>query len=135
MVHQPQLARYGTRAALRQSADFLDRITGEIAQIIANRTKQPLATVQSWFDSPKDLYFTADEAVKAGLADEVYATPAGPSLDHFTGAAGPFDDGGKTEGERQFWRVMRKLGDFAVKDPDKFRRSAFAYITHHVRQG
>jgi len=48
---------------------LLDRIRGNLADIYAARSGQPVATINEWMS--EETWFSAEEATAAGLADEV----------------------------------------------------------------
>jgi ATP-dependent protease ClpP protease subunit len=73
MIHNASALCWGQAADLRQMADLLDKITGVIAQVYADRTGTP---VKGWREAmDAETWYTAEEAVEAGLADEVAAVP------------------------------------------------------------
>jgi len=79
MIHDPMgpsAAAFGPAELLRQAADetnqmanLLDRIRGNLADIYAARSGQPVATINGWMS--EETWFSAEEATAAGLADEV----------------------------------------------------------------
>lgn len=75
LLHAPSLAVLGTASDLRQSAEYLDELTGRWLDILCKRTKADAETVRSWLCGP-DRWFTAQAAVAFGLADEVFDPPA-----------------------------------------------------------
>ena len=74
MIHNASALCWGEASDLRAMADLLDKITGVIAQVYADRTGTP---VKGWREAmDAETWYTAEEAVEAGLADEVAAVPA-----------------------------------------------------------
>ncbi|NUQ69117.1 MAG: ATP-dependent Clp protease proteolytic subunit [Phycisphaerales bacterium] len=73
MIHQPFGGVTGQAEDIRIQAEQIIRAKAELTRIIAQCTGQNVETVQR--DSERDKYFTADEAVKYGLADEVLTEP------------------------------------------------------------
>ncbi len=69
MVHAPWLTTSGNAFGLRDHADLLDRISETMLQAY-RRTGKPDAVIRSWLDG-KDHWMTADEALAAGLVDQV----------------------------------------------------------------
>jgi ATP-dependent Clp protease protease subunit len=57
-------------------ADFLKRILARFATYYASRTKVPEATWLNLLNSGKDTYFFADDAIRMGIAHEVYQAQA-----------------------------------------------------------
>lgn len=69
MIHNGHGVAIGDAKTMREMADILDRTSGELANIYAGRTK---SDVQSWRDLMNaETWFTAEEAVAAGLADSI----------------------------------------------------------------
>src|SRR3990172_9734436 len=74
MIHNASACAWGEAKDLRAMAELLDKITGVIAQVYADRTATP---VDGWREAmDAETWYTAEEAVEAGLADEVAAVPA-----------------------------------------------------------
>ncbi len=73
MIHQPYGGVTGQAEDIRIQAEQIIKAKAELTRIIANHTGQPVETVQR--DSERDKYFSAEEAVKYGLADEVLTEP------------------------------------------------------------
>lgn len=66
MVHNAWTIAAGNAAQLRDQSLLLDKIDGEIAGILAGRSKNDIKQVQKWMAA--ETWFTADEALAAGLA-------------------------------------------------------------------
>lgn len=124
MIHNGFSMAIGDAADLRQTADLLDKITGEIASIYAERSGKP---VDYWLAKmAAETWFSDTEAVADGLADNihgqdpkvkaawdlsVYANvsavqPAGPPADLSVPVLASAEAG------------PEQLGDGWVKDPD-----------------
>jgi ATP-dependent Clp endopeptidase proteolytic subunit ClpP len=70
MIHNGFSMAIGDAADLRQTADLLDKITGEIASIYAERSGKP---VDYWLAKMADeTWFSDAEAVAEGLADNIH---------------------------------------------------------------
>lgn len=69
MVHAPWLSTSGNAAALRDAADRLDQVAESLLAAY-RRTGRSDAQIRAWLDGA-DHWFTAEEAVAAGLANEV----------------------------------------------------------------
>ncbi len=84
MVHAPWTYAAGNAPELRAAADMLDSWSQSMAATYARATgKEAEAVLADWLDG-KDHWFTAAEAVEAGLADEaVAAMPVNASLTRF----------------------------------------------------
>ena len=72
MTHDAITFAYGNAEEMRNTADMLDKITtGSIAQSLAARTGLSIVDVNKKFFNYKDNYWTAEEALAAGLIDEI----------------------------------------------------------------
>ncbi|MEQ9426969.1 MAG: ATP-dependent Clp protease proteolytic subunit [Cyclobacteriaceae bacterium] len=79
MVHQGSGMTYGQSSEHRRTADQLDSINDEFAQILADRTgKEKQFILDNWLAEGKDKWFTAQEALAAGLIDEIVQGEAPP---------------------------------------------------------
>lgn len=72
MIHNAWAVAKGNKAKLRKIADEMDKIDGMLAGIYAARTGKPEADIVALLDA--ETWFTAQEAVGVGLADEVEAS-------------------------------------------------------------
>lgn len=68
MVHNASGGCYGDATEMTKMADLLDKQSLNIAKAYAEHTGRPLAEWQDYM--AEETWFTADEAVAAGLADE-----------------------------------------------------------------
>jgi ATP-dependent protease ClpP protease subunit len=72
MIHEANGLVIGPSEDMRKMADLLDDATENIASIYADRTGKP---VKNWRNAMhEETWYRGDEAVKAGLADEVAVT-------------------------------------------------------------
>lgn len=70
MVHAPWMqSASGNAAALRQRADALDSVAAAMREAY-RRTKQPESVIDGWLGG-EDHWFTSDQALDAGLVDEI----------------------------------------------------------------
>lgn len=71
MIHDASTGVYGWADDLRQMADLLDKISDNLAALYARKAG---GTAADWRETMKaETWYTADEAVTAGLADKVEA--------------------------------------------------------------
>lgn len=71
MIHEASALCIGNAADMRETADLLDRMSGVIAGVYAASAG---GTVAKWRTAMKaETWYSAEEAVAAGLADEVLA--------------------------------------------------------------
>jgi ATP-dependent Clp protease protease subunit len=73
MIHQPWGGVTGQTEDIRIQAEQIIKMKAELNKIISKHTGQPVENIQR--DSERDKYFTAEEAVKYGLVDEVLTEP------------------------------------------------------------
>lgn len=85
MVHNASGACYGDATEMTKMADLLDKQSLNIAKAYAEHTGGSLADWQAYMDA--ETWFTAEEAVAAGLADE--AMPMKPKQDDDEPASAP----------------------------------------------
>ncbi|GAA1749468.1 head maturation protease, ClpP-related [Nonomuraea bangladeshensis] len=73
MIHEASGLSIGNASDMRQMADLLDKVSGNIASVYAERAG---GDVEEWRTRMRaETWYSADEAVEAGLADEVHAAP------------------------------------------------------------
>jgi ATP-dependent Clp protease, protease subunit len=73
MIHQPYGGVTGQAEDIRIQAEQIIKMKAELNRIIANHTGQSVENIHR--DSERDKYFSAEEAVKYGLVDEVLTEP------------------------------------------------------------
>ena len=69
MIHNAQSMAWGDKAALRATADMLEKIEGAIVADYVNKTGKDVAEITAWMDA--ETWFTADEALAAGFVDRI----------------------------------------------------------------
>ncbi|MGW6502957.1 head maturation protease, ClpP-related [Nonomuraea angiospora] len=73
MIHDASTATWGDAAEMRKTADILDKISDNIADAYAAKAG---GTRAEWRDRMlAETWYTADEAVEVGLADELMVPP------------------------------------------------------------
>lgn len=73
MIHQPYGGVTGQAEDIRIQAEQIIKMKQELVRIIGKHTGKDTETIQR--DSERDRYFSAEEAVAYGLADEVLTEP------------------------------------------------------------
>jgi ATP-dependent protease ClpP protease subunit len=125
LIHAPRLCRFGEADELRQSADYLDKLKKQIMGVILERTRQPAAVVNKWFEGEN--YFSAQEAMAVGLVDELLPprTMANPE----SCQAQETSASGQTESERELFAFLAAYGKIEVTDRQIFlhRLSAWGF--------
>ncbi|HEX3988101.1 MAG TPA: ATP-dependent Clp protease proteolytic subunit [Verrucomicrobiae bacterium] len=126
MLHSPKSFVFQNANGLREAANRLGDTSAAMKAILKHRTGQPDAIIDTWFDSGKDFYFTAQEAVDAGLADEIFTAPPLSPLD-------PANFDNATD-EAEIFRLLNTFPAIRVKDRAKFIRNISAAIVHKTRE-
>lgn len=73
MIHEARTISIGNADDMRQTADMLDKVSANIASIYAERAG---GDADDWRACMRaESWYSAEEAVRAGLADEVQAAP------------------------------------------------------------
>lgn len=89
MLHAAWGVAIGNAGDMRATADLLDALTQDIAEIYAAKTGDE---VSAWLDRlAEDRWYSAQEAVEAGLADRVEAPESSSSDDEGDAKASVFD--------------------------------------------
>lgn len=73
MIHQPYGGVTGQAEDIRIQAEQIIKSKQELNRIISAHTGQPIENIQR--DAERDKYFSAEEAVRYGLVDEVLTEP------------------------------------------------------------
>lgn len=71
MIHEPSAPAWGDSRDLRQMADVLDGIRGQLVDTYAARTKQQKQMISDWMLN--ETWLTASDAVANGFADKITA--------------------------------------------------------------
>lgn len=73
MIHKAWTVAWGNADELKKQADLLDKIDGTLVTTYADRSGQPPEAVLALLAA--ETWFTAQEAIDAGLADSIAADP------------------------------------------------------------
>lgn len=77
MIHDAMTLCAGNATDMRETADLLDKASDNLADVYASRSGR--GTVADWrAEMRKEVWYSAEEAVAAGLADEVLSAAAKP---------------------------------------------------------
>lgn len=77
MIHQGSTGAWGNAGHLKRSAAMLESLNDDLAQIYADKTgKEKQWILDNWMKEGEDKWFTATEALKEKLIDEVVAGKA-----------------------------------------------------------
>jgi len=69
MIHQPMGGARGQASDIKIAADHILRTRARLNKILAERTGQPLETIER--DTDRDTFMTAEEAMQYGIVDKV----------------------------------------------------------------
>lgn len=69
MIHNPHGVAVGNARDMREMADVLEKVGGSLSGVYARKTGLDDAQIQAWMDA--ETWFTAEEALEAGLVDAV----------------------------------------------------------------
>jgi ATP-dependent protease ClpP protease subunit len=74
MIHNAWVMAMGDSREMRKVADLLDKANATCSVVYQHKTGESADTIKAWMD--EETWFTAQEAVDAGMADEVAAEEA-----------------------------------------------------------
>ncbi len=74
MIHNPMTGIWGNYNDLMKEAEHLKAMADSCAKMYADKTGKTVEEMQSLMDA--ETWYTAEQAVEAGFADEIYGTPA-----------------------------------------------------------
>lgn len=133
MLHRPVNHVVCDSEQMRVEAKHLDKLTSRIIGIVAVRTRRPIEEVARWYTSGVDTYFTAQEALAAGLVDEILpADPQGPGKDLSIVPAAP-DRAPFTDKELLLFECFRALGTIQTHDRARLHREVSVWLAHNAR--
>lgn len=73
MLHNVSGGAYGNSKELREVADMIDNLQGDLSKMIAGRCKMQAEEVsKTYFEDGKDHWINADDALSMGLIDGIY---------------------------------------------------------------
>ena len=71
MIHRCSTANMGTTADIKASHDEMRLMEDQMVQVIADNSKLSVGEIHNMFSKNTDEYFSAQEAIEMGLADEI----------------------------------------------------------------
>lgn len=74
MIHNPWSVVVGNASDMRKEAELLDKVGDQLAAAYATKSGVSMDDIKAALDA--ETWYTADEAVAAGLADAVLSSPA-----------------------------------------------------------
>jgi ATP-dependent protease ClpP protease subunit len=132
MIHRPVVAVMDDSDGLRSSAKNLDKTGEQIVAAISRRSRAPLSQIESWLRSG-DHYFTAEEAVSLGLADEIITPEPVPDSPNVVAIPGLSSRAPYTDEENLLFDWLRALGPIPTADRARLMRNLGAHFTYNVK--
>lgn len=80
MLHSVSGACKGGARDMRECADFIEGLEGTLADMISKKCGMPSEEVKTKYFDGADHWFTADEAARIGLCDDIYDVPGADAL-------------------------------------------------------
>lgn len=80
MLHSVSGACAGSARDMRECADLIEGLEGTLAAMISKKCGMPSEEVKTTFFDGKDHWFTADEAARIGLCDDIYDVDGAEAL-------------------------------------------------------
>lgn len=127
MVHAPIMAAIGDAAELRETAARLQEFEERFFRILNLQSEQPAELIREWLR--KDTWFTAEEALTAGLVEEIIEPKPGNVI------AIPLEDEPDDSQERLLLAMLDVFGDLQVVDKAKFARELNVWFAYRVKEG
>jgi ATP-dependent protease ClpP protease subunit len=127
MIHSARLFVFDTPEGLECAARRLRRVNARLLDLIGQRTEQPADVVVAWL--AKDSYFTAPEALAAGLIDEISEPPPARVADARRVEA---SEPTQTEDEALALSLLTALGEIKVNRKGEFARAIQAWLAYKV---
>ena len=129
MIHAPVCYSFGTPEKLHADAQTLAGWTEETLAIIVRESQQTESVVREWFR--KDTWFTAEEALAAGLVDEIVEPPRLMRKSDDGPVLAPMN--GPTEDERFLQAMLTGLGAIQVCDKTAFVEWLKGWLRKNVK--
>ncbi len=115
LVHRVSSAAYGDDRELSAIVTRLIGLNEVVSGYIVERTGQSSETVARWLEG--DTYFTAEEALAAGIVHELIDDPAPVAMTAVAGGAQV-----ETEEAMTLMKILNTLGSVPCRNPDRVRR-------------
>jgi ATP-dependent Clp protease protease subunit len=132
LCHAPHSWIYGDADQMILSARRLQKYSAYLKKIIMERTELSETVVAGWLNGA-DVYFTAEQAVAYGLADEIFDAPKSDPCDApvATADAGTVQPCGMTEDELFALDVLAALPRLTVRNRQNFLREVCASLFYN----
>jgi len=128
-IHAPVITVAGQRPRILLAAEDLDELTAKLSATLSDRRGIKHKTCYSWYADGADHVFTAEQALAAGLIDEIIEPPQmAASSAAFSIDETPTDDGRAS----LLMELLSALGTIRTADPDRLRRELFVWQFHNI---
>jgi len=130
MVHPARQFVFGNESELAGAAQSVAKCNDRLRAVLIARTGQPADVVAGWLDG-RDHYFTAAEALAAGLADEIFDAPVFGCFPAHANQPEAAQDW-PTADETLFADFLRAFGSVQVRNREKFIRNFCAWAVRNT---
>lgn len=124
MVHRARRAVFGDQDQLALAIKHIQKCNQAYFKVLSRRCPNAV----EWNDG-KDHYFTASEALSAGLVDEIFELP--PVAFDKIGEPASAQEPGPTSDEQLFMNFFHAFGPVIVRNRHLFARSCGAWAFHN----
>lgn len=118
LIHSPSGYALGTPEELRETAREVDKLKELVQGILLQRTGQSSGIVSEWL--AKDTWFSAQEALAAGLVDEIIEAPPAPAIAAGKPVSASASVRPMTESEALFCTWLSAFGSVEVANKQQF---------------
>jgi ATP-dependent protease ClpP protease subunit len=129
MIHEPRWPIYAGRSGLLSAAEQLKSIADEIECAICRRTGIKSKIVRRWLSDGADHYFTAEQSVRLGLADEIFDAPKIRETSINT-TPKPTDDGKRA----LLNQILANLGTITTTEREAVGRELYEFFRFNVKE-
>jgi ATP-dependent protease ClpP protease subunit len=128
-IHSPAIAVYGSRQRLAMALACFDEIAESCIRTVSERRRIKRKTVERWYLDGEEHLFTAADALKSGLIDEIVpAPPRVPAPRAMAGA--PI----RTEDEALVLEVLGAFGQVRCVNREAFAKNVGSWFSQNVRE-
>lgn len=130
VLHPPTISAYGRKSQIDLAAQVLGEVAERCVRTVSERRGIKRKAVDRWYRDGRDFVFNANEALNAGLVDEIVPAPP-KALRDFAGdafPAGPNDDGKAS----LLIELLEAIGPIKTADPETLRRALYAWQRFNI---
>lgn len=133
MIHRASAAVYGSELELREASRRIWGTNVRLAEFIRERTGASREKVAQWMMPRKDTYFTAEEALAAGLVHEVVPPVDRPDEAGLKSPEPPAGPSPFNAEDRFFLELLHAFGNVRSGNPERLRRELEAWAFYNVQ--